>query len=138
MFKLRAGRKIITRAVWSVGLAGLCGLLLIVAKAAPEGTALVFGPWSRWVSGTLGWVFSFTKLAVAEWLLYALVVGLPLGLLSMAFRALRRRSVWPLLTGLSRAALGAVSIGTAFFLLWGLNYFNPPLAGRLTVEPVPR
>lgn len=94
-------------------------------------------PAIRAVLSTLtGW-FPFS---LAEWLLYALVIGIPLLLLVQGVRALRKRI--PLHRFLSALLSVCIAGGVAlnlFYATWGLLYFRQPLSSRmgLAVEARP-
>jgi len=115
----------------TVLLLGLSVLLWVLAGRNPEGIARVFGPWSQWVSLFLGRVFSYTRFAVSEIVLYLLILLFLATLVRSVIRAVRGRSARPLLSWLSTVALAVAAFVFVMFSLWGLNNRAPTLAGRL-------
>ncbi len=131
-------RRVIIRSIVAFSLAGLSGLAVLWARGDPAGVARLYGPWSRWVSNLLSRVFLLTELAVAEYAVYLLFVAVLVSIAFLVRAMIRQRSAFPLLIWLSHTALAAVSLVTFFLLVWGLNYFAPPLAGRLTRDTAPK
>lgn len=126
------------RSIVAAGLVFCSFLMVFLARRNPEGVAKVFIPWSRSLEKGLSWLFSFTRLALAEFLLYALLLFTAASLAVTVVRMIRRRTVWfPLLRFLSCAALVAASLLFFFFSAWGLAYYAPPLAGQIELETGP-
>ena len=130
----RRYKSIFVRIVIAVVLAGLCVLLVTLARNNPEKTARVFAPFSRTVSAFLSRLFSFTSLPISEFLFYLLILFSTITLVRAIILMFRRKSMYILLSWVSTAVLTSASLLFLFFGLWGLNYFTPPLTASPIAE----
>lgn len=86
-------------------------------------------------------VTSLIPCSIAEWLLYAVVLGIPILLLVRVVQLLVQESGGKrLLRTVASLLLAAAITLNLFYATWGFNYFREPLANRLgltiTVRPV--
>jgi hypothetical protein len=125
-------------AVLSAALLTCTFLLWTAVQRYPLFTLNVYLPFSRAVSGILGWLFSFSAYAVAEALVALIAATAVFLTIRSAVRSVRERSAVPLLLWLSGAVLCAVSVLFLFMLLWGGTYHSPKLETRLGLDPGPQ
>ncbi|MDR1669258.1 MAG: DUF3810 domain-containing protein [Oscillospiraceae bacterium] len=112
---------------------------LITAVRVSEGFALrVYTPFSRTVSGWIGFLFSFTSFSAAEFILYTLTAALLLYFLLSLSASIRAHGGWPLLRWGFDLLLAAVIFVALFFALWGCNYFVPKLETRFPFRTGPQ
>ncbi|HWR22823.1 MAG TPA: DUF3810 domain-containing protein [Feifaniaceae bacterium] len=80
-------------------------------------------------------IFGIVPFSVAEWLLYALVIGVPALVISMLIRAALKRTTWLRFTRflITLLIIGCVAFN-GFYFLWGFNYFRPGLSWRLELD----
>jgi hypothetical protein len=117
----------------------LSAFFLTVAVRRSSGFAEnIYLPFSRAVSGFLGWLFSFSAYAIAEVLLITLAAATLFFLIRSAVRSVRGRTAWPLLIWLSNALLCAAFGYFLFITLWGGNYYAPKLPARLGLQTGPQ
>lgn len=84
------------------------------------------------IRGLLSTLTGWFRFSLAEWLLYALVLGVPLLLAVQGVRALcRRLPPYRFLSLLLSLAIAAGALLNLFYLTWGLLYFRAPLAKRM-------
>ena len=103
----------------------LCSFLLVfAARRAGDGFWSAYTAFSRSACGALAWLTSFTRFALWEPLAVALVVFVIARLIS----GIRSGAFWKRLCGLV-LLLAAGSF--ALLGIWGLNYYAPPMAGRV-------
>jgi hypothetical protein len=91
----------------------------------------VYLPFSRAVSGALGFLFSFTSYSVAEVLALPAAALILFCLIRSIVRAVRERAIWPLLRWFSGMAAYSAGVIFLFTLLWGGAYHAPKLEARL-------
>ncbi|MEX1377958.1 MAG: DUF3810 domain-containing protein [Eubacteriales bacterium] len=84
------------------------------------------------IGKSISFIFSFAKVSVAEMLILALVVLLPLGLV---FNIARKKDSGYHSINYVVTVLAAASVGYFLFIgIWGLNYYRQPLAKTLGYE----
>ena len=126
--------------VWRLGLAGA---LLLLGLSWPN----LLANRNAWVEQyysesiyqairrTISAVTSLVPFSVAEWLFYALVVGIPTLLLLRAVQAiLRRITLRRLLQTLASILLAGAIVLNLFYVTWGFNYFREPLSARMGLD----
>jgi hypothetical protein len=104
----------------------------------PAFTRHIYIPFSRTISGWLGFLFSFSSYAVAESLLVMIAAALVFLLIRSLVRSVRERSAAPLLLWLSGFTLAAVCVYFLFTLLWGGTYYAEKLETRLGLQTGPQ
>ena len=114
----------------------LCALLLYAfARLIPGIFFVVYTPFSRAVSGFLAFLFSFAPISVVEFLLYGLILFFIGHLIfSVVVTCVRAERFWFLLRWVVHLLLAVSVIVSSFTLLWGLNYFAPPLERKLSLD----
>ena len=87
------------------------------------------------ISAILRTVFGIVPFSVAEWLLYGLVIGVPVLVLTILLRTVLKRVSWLKFTRflITLLIIGCVAFN-AFYVLWGFNYFRPGLSWRLGLD----
>ena len=87
------------------------------------------------VNAILRFIFGLVPFSVAEWLLYALVIGIPVLIFTMLIRAVIKRVSWLRFTRffITLLIIGCVAFN-GFYFLWGFNYSRPGLAYRLSLN----
>lgn len=87
------------------------------------------------VNAILRNLFGIVPFSVAEWLLYALVVGIPVLVLTMLVRTVLKRVSWLRFTRflITLLIIGCIAFN-GFYFLWGFNYSRPGLAYRLGLD----
>ena len=87
------------------------------------------------VNAILRFIFGLVPFSVAEWLLYALAIGIPVLILTMLMRAVIKRVSGLRFTRFFITLLffGCVAFN-GFYFLWGFNYSRPGLAYRLRLN----
>ncbi len=87
------------------------------------------------VNAILRNIFGIVPFSVAEWLLYALVVGIPVLVLTMLIRTVLKRTSWLCFTRflITLLIIGCIAFN-GFYFLWGFNYFRPGLSDRLGLD----
>lgn len=110
----------------------LCAILFLLSLLPDGAFFRVYTPWSKAISGFLGFLVSFAPFSVAELLLYALIVYLLYVLVRGIVSAVRRTDGK---RQLQRCAViwltAAVTALTGFTAVWGLQYRAPPLEKTL-------
>ena len=126
--------------VWRLGLAGALLLLgLSWPNLLANQNAWVEQYYSESIYQTIrraiSAVTSLVSFSVAEWLLYALVVGIPALLLIRTGQMIFRRISWRRLlqTAASILLAGAIVLNL-FYVTWGFNYFREPLSVRMGLD----
>lgn len=80
-------------------------------------------------------VFGVVPISVAEWLLYAVVLFVPVSIIVIILRALLRKIPWVRVFRFLLTLLIVVAVAfNVFYLLWGFNYVRPTLAVRMGLE----
>ncbi len=87
------------------------------------------------VNAILRTIFGIVPFSVAEWLLYALVVGIPVLVLTMLVRTVLKRVSWLRFTRflITLLIIGCIAFN-GFYFLWGFNYSRPGLSYRLGLD----
>ena len=84
------------------------------------------------IRGALATLTGWFRFSLAEWLLYALVLGVPLLLVVQGVRALLRRlPLHRFLSLLLSLGVAAGALWNLFYATWGLLYFREPLSTRM-------
>lgn len=87
------------------------------------------------VNAILRNLFGIVPFSVAEWLLYVLVIGIPILVLTMLIRAVFKRISWLLFTRFLITLLIIACVAfNGFYVLWGFNYSRPGLSYRLGLD----
>lgn len=87
------------------------------------------------IAGAIGPITGLLPFSIAEWLLYALVIGLPVFLLVTLVRALLKKVRWIQVVRFSITVLMLFGIAlNAFYVLWGFNYYRNTLAQQLSLD----
>lgn len=80
-------------------------------------------------------VTSLVPLSVAEWILYAIVIGIPLILIIRLVQLLfRKTSLRKLSSAVVSILLLAGIVLNLFYVTWGFNYFREPLSERMELS----
>lgn len=136
MKKISPDMKSELKRLWWLLLIPLAFILKYIAESNPELTDKfftrgIFEPISKGVSAVFG-IFPFS---FAEFLLYALIAGLIAFIAFQIISAVRKRF------SLKKMVHGLITIGiifgaglNAFYFMWGFNYYNYSVAGRLNLE----
>jgi len=106
-------------------------------------------PWAveRWfsrgifpvINGALGRFFGLFPFSVAEWLLYILVVGIPLLIIVQLIRWFLKKIHWSRILNLFLSlAIAAGAMLNFFYLAWGFNYSRPSTAELLGLNVTER
>ncbi len=87
------------------------------------------------VHGVLGFISSAVPFSIAEFILYALIIGIPLLLIIQVYQTVKKRRapVQLLRTVISLCIIAGVLIN-AMYLCWGLNYARPQLKTLLGLD----
>ncbi|MCL2031566.1 MAG: DUF3810 domain-containing protein [Oscillospiraceae bacterium] len=111
-------------------------LALAALSYLPDGLFFrVYTPWSKAVSGGLGFLVSFAPFSVAEFMLYGLILWLIYGLVRSAIRAARSTEGGRHLLDWGVTLLTVLCAALFWFTAaWGLQYRAPPLEERLGLE----
>lgn len=118
---------ILIRFGMAVFLFALCFLMTAFARNHAEWITTYFTPYSKTISGFLGKIFSVIPfISLGELLLYALIISAVVLLVLSLFK---RR----FFTYLSWLALTAGGLAFFFVSVWGLNYYDLPLADTLGI-----
>lgn len=87
------------------------------------------------IAGTIGFLTGLLPFSIAEWLLYTLIIGLPVLLLVTLIRALLRKIRWVKFFRLIVTILILFGIAlNVFHILWGFNYSRNTLAQQLSLD----
>lgn len=87
------------------------------------------------IAGAIGSLTGLLPFSIAEWLLYALVIGLPVLILFTLIRALLRKIRWAKFLRLIVTVLILFGIAlNTFYVLWGFNYSRNTLAQQLSLD----
>ena len=111
-------------------------LVLTALSYLPDGAFFrVYTPWSKAVSGFLGFLVSFAPFSVAEFALYGLILWLAYGLVRAIVRAARHTEGGRHLLNWCATLLTVLCAALFWFVVtWGLQYRAPPLEARLGLE----
>jgi len=111
-------------------------ILIDIAKSNPEKVERIYSNAIYPVIGrSISFLFSWAGFSVAEFLLIALVIGVPLGLV---FNIARRENNGYYTAKYIVNLLITASVGYFLFIaVWGLNYYRMPLADTLGYEVRP-
>ncbi|MDR1735742.1 MAG: DUF3810 domain-containing protein [Oscillospiraceae bacterium] len=92
----------------------------------------IYTPWSKWISGAVGFVVSFAPFSVAEILLYGLILYLLYSLVRSIIRSVSRTggALYLARFGVTLLAIASAAV-FSFLAMWGLMYRAPPLEERL-------
>ncbi len=113
----------------------VCALLYALANLAPSAFFEAYIPFSRAVSGSLAFLFSFAPVSVAELLLYLLAAFFLIYLVwSVVCAFTRTGGGWIMVRYGMDALFSAVFLVFIFVAAWGLNYIAPPLDQRLGLD----
>ncbi|MDR0249414.1 MAG: DUF3810 domain-containing protein [Oscillospiraceae bacterium] len=120
-------------------MAAVC-LLLVLLRFLPNGAFFkVYTPWSRFISGFVGFLFSFAPFSRGEFVLWGVVlsfVGRLIYVVVLSFRRTDGRQRWPRF--LADLLTTAVSLLTAFIVFWGLQYYAPKAEALMRLDIKPR
>ncbi|MEL7603632.1 MAG: DUF3810 family protein [Bacillota bacterium] len=87
------------------------------------------------IAGAIGFLTGLLPFSIAEWLLYALVIGLPALILVTLIRALLHKIRWAKFLRLIVTILILFGIAlNTFYVLWGFNYSRNTLAQQLSLD----
>lgn len=87
------------------------------------------------IAGAIGCLTSLLPFSIAEWLLYALVIGLPAFILVTLIRTLLHKIRWAKFLGIIITVLIIFGIAlNTFYVLWGFNYSRYTLAQQLSLD----
>lgn len=87
------------------------------------------------IAGAIGFLTGLLPFSIAEWLLYALVIGLPALILVTLIRALLHKMRWAKFLRLIVTILILFGIAlNTFYVLWGFNYSRNTLAQQLSLD----
>ena len=117
----------------------ILGIGLVLKTVFWEFFALsIYMPFSRRISGWLGWFFSLLPIPFAEIGVYLLILFFFGYAIFAIIFSLRSKTAWPLLRWVADTIFGVVALLFLFILLWGGNYFAPPLEVRLGLDMTPQ
>ena len=134
--KLQTGLLIRRRLQYCLALLIFCVVLVLSALIFRDKFFAVYTPWSRFVSGLLGFIVSFAPFSLAEFMLYILIsFALAYLIISVVLAVTRAGERGMYMKSCLVTLLAIVSTGvTVFLLVWGLQYHAPRVETQLGLE----
>lgn len=126
-------RKSISKRLIACGIMALITVLMFLFSVIFPGTFFrVYTPFSRFISGFTGFLFSFAPFSFAEFLLYALILYIIIALIVSAVRTITKTNGNDSLKRYFANLLTiAVSLALSYFLFWGFQYRAPSVEQTL-------
>jgi len=110
----------------------LTAVLIWVGKSNPDFIAGTYLPYSRAAENILSKITGFFSFSAAEILIYIVALGLAVSVIRLIFRLIAGpRRIYGLIKFVTGWAVAAAVLIFSFYVLWGLNYYAPPLSQSL-------
>lgn len=113
----------------------LTAIMIWVGKNNPDFVADTYLPYSRTAVNVLSKITGFVPFSVAEILIYILAASLVFSVIRLFFRLIvGPRRIYGLIKFVTGWAVAAAVLAFSFYMLWGLNYYAPPLSQTMGLD----